>query len=68
MPGYEMSKDELLTSLRRIEGQVRGLAQMVEDDRYCIDRRPDRRTRAPHRKRPAGSPSASPRSRFATPS
>ena len=37
MPGYEMSKDELLTSLRRIEGQVRGLAQMVEDDRYCID-------------------------------
>ena len=37
MPGYDMSKDELLTSLRRIEGQVRGLAQMVEDDRYCID-------------------------------
>jgi CsoR family transcriptional regulator, copper-sensing transcriptional repressor len=32
-----MSKDELLTSLGRIEGQVRGLAQMVEDDRYCID-------------------------------
>jgi CsoR family transcriptional regulator, copper-sensing transcriptional repressor len=37
MAGYEMSKDELLTSLGRIEGQVRGLAQMVEDDRYCID-------------------------------
>jgi DNA-binding FrmR family transcriptional regulator len=37
MPGYEMSKDELLKSLRRIEGQVRGVAQMVEDDRYCID-------------------------------
>ena len=37
MPGYEMSKDELLRSLRRIEGQVRGVAQMVEDDRYCID-------------------------------
>ncbi len=37
MPGYEMSKDELLKSLGRIEGQVRGLAQMVEDDRYCID-------------------------------
>ncbi|MEY2477722.1 MAG: CsoR family transcriptional regulator, copper-sensing transcriptional repressor [Actinomycetota bacterium] len=37
MPGYEMSKDELLKSLRRIEGQVRGVAQMVEDDRFCID-------------------------------
>ena len=37
MPGYELSKDELLKSLRRIEGQVRGVAQMVEDDRYCID-------------------------------
>ena len=29
MAGYEMSKDELLKSLGRIEGQVRGLAQMV---------------------------------------
>jgi CsoR family transcriptional regulator, copper-sensing transcriptional repressor len=37
MVGYEMSKDELLRRLRRIEGQVRGIAQMVEDDRYCID-------------------------------
>jgi DNA-binding FrmR family transcriptional regulator len=37
MPGYELSKEELLKSLHRIEGQVRGLAQMVEDDRYCID-------------------------------
>ena len=37
MPGYDLSKDELLKSLRRIEGQVRGVAQMVEDDRYCID-------------------------------
>jgi DNA-binding FrmR family transcriptional regulator len=37
MPGYEMSRDELLKSLRRIEGQVRGVAQMVENDRYCID-------------------------------
>jgi DNA-binding FrmR family transcriptional regulator len=36
MPGYEMSRDELLKSLRRIEGQVRGVAQMVENDRYCI--------------------------------
>ncbi len=34
-----MSKDHTLTlnRLRRIEGQVRGVAQMVEDDRYCID-------------------------------
>ena len=37
MPGYEMNKDDLLRRLRRIEGQVRGLAQMVEQDRYCID-------------------------------
>jgi DNA-binding FrmR family transcriptional regulator len=37
LPGYAMSKDELLKSLRRIEGQVRGVAQMVENDRYCID-------------------------------
>jgi DNA-binding FrmR family transcriptional regulator len=37
MPGYDMDKDDLLKRLRRIEGQVRGLAQMVEDDRYCID-------------------------------
>jgi DNA-binding FrmR family transcriptional regulator len=32
-----MEKDDLLKRLRRVEGQVRGLAQMVEDDRYCID-------------------------------
>ena len=32
-----MSKDELLKRLRRVEGQVRGVAQMVEQDRYCID-------------------------------
>jgi DNA-binding FrmR family transcriptional regulator len=37
MPGYEMNKDELLGRLRRVEGQVRGLQQMVEQDRYCID-------------------------------
>jgi DNA-binding FrmR family transcriptional regulator len=35
--GYAMGKDDLLRRLRRIEGQVRGLQQMVEDDRYCID-------------------------------
>jgi DNA-binding FrmR family transcriptional regulator len=30
-------KDSCLKRLNRIEGQVRGLARMVEDDRYCID-------------------------------
>ena len=37
MPGYDMDKDDLLRRLRRVEGQVRGIAQMVEDGRYCID-------------------------------
>ena len=37
MRGYETDKSALLTRLRRIEGQVRGLQQMIEDDRYCID-------------------------------
>ena len=37
MAGYEMSKDDLLVRLRRIEGQVRGIARMVEGDQYCID-------------------------------
>ena len=36
MPGYDMNKDDLLRRLRRVEGQIRGIAQMVEDDRYCI--------------------------------
>jgi CsoR family transcriptional regulator, copper-sensing transcriptional repressor len=36
-PGYKASKDELLTRLARVEGQVRGVTRMVEDDRYCID-------------------------------
>jgi CsoR family transcriptional regulator, copper-sensing transcriptional repressor len=35
--GYTASKDQLLRRLARIEGQVRGLARMVEDDRYCVD-------------------------------
>ncbi len=35
--GYSASKDQLLKRLSRIEGQVRGIAGMVEDDRYCID-------------------------------
>ena len=35
--GYSASQDQLLTRLRRIEGQVRGIQAMVEEDRYCID-------------------------------
>src|SRR3954468_12361960 len=35
--GYTASKQPLLNRLRRIEGQVRGMQAMVEDDRYCID-------------------------------
>ena len=35
--GYTASKDQLLARLKRIEGQVRGIERMVEDDRYCID-------------------------------
>ena len=35
--GYSASKDQLLTRLRRLEGQVRGVQGMVQDDRYCID-------------------------------
>ena len=37
MHGYTSDKDRYLTRLRRIEGQVRGLQKMVEDDKYCID-------------------------------
>ena len=35
--GYTATKDQLLDRLARIEGQVRGVARMVEEDRYCID-------------------------------
>lgn len=37
MRGYYDDKEELLGRLRRIEGQVRGLQRMVENDKYCID-------------------------------
>ncbi len=37
MRGYTMEKDDYLKRLRRIEGQVRGIQRMVEDDAYCID-------------------------------
>jgi DNA-binding FrmR family transcriptional regulator len=36
-PGYSEDKDAVLKRLRRIEGQVRGLQRMVEEDAYCID-------------------------------
>ena len=35
--GYSASKDQLTSRLARIEGQVRGIQRMVDDDRYCID-------------------------------
>jgi DNA-binding FrmR family transcriptional regulator len=35
--GYAGSKDDYLKRLRRIEGQVRGLQRMVDEDTYCID-------------------------------
>ncbi len=35
--GYSATKDQLLKRLARIEGQVRGISRMVEDERYCID-------------------------------
>ena len=35
--GYSATKDQLQKRLARIEGQVRGVSKMVDDDRYCID-------------------------------
>lgn len=37
MHGYTARKEDHLTRLRRIEGQVRGISRMVEEDVYCID-------------------------------
>jgi CsoR family transcriptional regulator, copper-sensing transcriptional repressor len=37
MRGYAKDKTKIQARLRRIEGQVRGIQKMVEDDRYCID-------------------------------
>lgn len=36
-PGYAPNSAQVLNRLRRIEGQVRGLQRMVEDERYCVD-------------------------------
>jgi CsoR family transcriptional regulator, copper-sensing transcriptional repressor len=35
--GYSATKDQLNKRLRRVEGQIRGLERMVDEDRYCID-------------------------------
>lgn len=37
MRGYEINKEDYLKRLARIEGQIRGLQRMVEEDKYCID-------------------------------
>lgn len=37
MPGYSSDKSDVLARLRRVEGQVRGIARMVDEDTYCID-------------------------------
>jgi DNA-binding FrmR family transcriptional regulator len=36
-PGYSARKADYAKRLRRIEGQVRGIARMIDDDKYCID-------------------------------
>jgi CsoR family transcriptional regulator, copper-sensing transcriptional repressor len=36
-PGYSENKADHLARLRRIEGQVRGLQRMIDEDQYCID-------------------------------
>jgi DNA-binding FrmR family transcriptional regulator len=37
MVGYQEDKERLLKRLARVEGQVRGVSKMVEEERYCID-------------------------------
>ena len=37
MNGYAQDKDAYLKRMRRIEGQVRGIAKMIDEDQYCID-------------------------------
>ena len=37
MRGYTMNKDDYTKRLRRIEGQVRGIQRLIDDDTYCID-------------------------------
>ena len=35
--GYEHDKEDIINRLRKIEGQVRGIQKMVNEDRYCVD-------------------------------
>jgi len=35
--GYAENRDQLLKRVNRLEGQVRGIGRMIEEDRYCID-------------------------------
>jgi CsoR family transcriptional regulator, copper-sensing transcriptional repressor len=37
VPGYRQDKDAHLRRLRRVEGQIRGLQRMLEEEQYCID-------------------------------
>lgn len=37
MHGYQKNADDLLARLRKIEGQVRGIQKMIQEDRYCVD-------------------------------
>ncbi len=37
MPSYSKDKQEILVRLRRMEGQLRGIQRMVEEDKYCVD-------------------------------
>jgi DNA-binding FrmR family transcriptional regulator len=37
MASYQKDKNEILVRLRRMEGQIKGIQKMVEEDKYCID-------------------------------
>jgi len=37
IPGYSENKNDIQKRLRRVEGQIRGLQRMVDNDEYCID-------------------------------
>ncbi|MDQ6804899.1 MAG: metal-sensitive transcriptional regulator [Actinomycetota bacterium] len=37
LPGYTATKEQLQARLKRVEGQVRGVERMIDEDRYCID-------------------------------
>ncbi|MFB6466141.1 metal-sensing transcriptional repressor [Cytobacillus sp. Hz8] len=37
VPRTQVEKDQLITRLKRIEGQVRGIQKMIDEDRYCVD-------------------------------